>query len=92
MSEIDSIISGLERISLRAQRRDELARLRESAARQCGNCTHWMKSSECGREKNISGRNYGPSCSDLPCDKFASTASHLGWIEKYEALRKEPLP
>lgn len=39
---------------------------------KCGTCFYWMKSSFCTREKNVNGRNKGPSCGDLVmgCPKF----------------------
>ena len=27
----------------------------------CGDCSHWMKSSECPREHNVKGMSRGPS-------------------------------
>lgn len=43
-----------------------------SALPKCGDCSHWMKSRECPREKNVKGMSRGPSCNDSTCDKFAA--------------------
>jgi hypothetical protein len=39
---------------------------------KCGTCFWWMKSSFCPREKNVNGRNKGPSRGDLVmgCPQF----------------------
>lgn len=53
----------------------EIARLRNGIAtaerRVCGNCTRWMKSSECPAEKNVNGFSRGPSCNGPACGKFS---------------------
>ena len=41
---------------------------------KCGDCYYWMKSSECPRERNVKGRNRGPSISGSPCEKFRPDA------------------
>jgi hypothetical protein len=41
----------------------------------CGDCSRWMKSRECPRERNVNGWNRGPSCEDLPCGIFSESAS-----------------
>ena len=38
---------------------------------RCGDCSHWMKSSECPREHNVKGMSRGPSCDGMACDKFS---------------------
>lgn len=39
---------------------------------KCGTCFWWMKSDYCPREKNVNGRNKGPSCEALVmnCPQF----------------------
>lgn len=39
-------------------------------ATTCGDCDKWMKSSECPAEKNVNGRNHGPSSQALKCAQF----------------------
>lgn len=36
----------------------------------CGNCFYWMKSSLCPCERNVNGRQIGPSMSGVACNKF----------------------
>jgi len=50
-----------------------------SKIRQCGNCKYFMTRT-CPQEKNINGRNYGPSYSELACSKL--TYNHI--LEIYE--------
>ena len=37
----------------------------------CGDCYFWMKSSLCPQERNVNGRNKGPSMNGSICEKFA---------------------
>lgn len=39
----------------------------------CGDCDLWMKSSQCPKERNVNGRNQGPSCNTAKCVKFVET-------------------
>jgi len=57
----------------------------------CGDCNHWMKSSECPREKNINGRNHGPSMGDFICNKFVTSYSAIARKESLEKQLKELL-
>ena len=41
---------------------------------KCGDCSFWMKSSECPQERNVNGWNKGPSMNGTPCEKFAPVA------------------
>lgn len=36
----------------------------------CGHCDKWMKSQECPKERNVNGRQKGPSIGDPRCDEF----------------------
>lgn len=55
---------------------------------RCGECSKWMKSRECPREKNVNGWTRGPSSGDVTCDSFvakdAATAERI-------AERRKPL-
>lgn len=37
---------------------------------KCGDCIHWMKKSECPREKGVMVG--GPTAKELACDEFKS--------------------
>lgn len=39
-------------------------------ALKCGDCAKWMCSSLCPQEKNVNGRNEGPSCNGRICSDF----------------------
>jgi hypothetical protein len=60
---------------------------------RCGQCDNWMKSSQCPREVNIKGRNQGPSCKSMPCDKFVESRSAVQQREsltlKIETLKQD---
>lgn len=43
--------------------------------KRCGDCSFWMKSSDCPEERNVNGWNKGPSMNGIPCVKFQDTAS-----------------
>ncbi len=60
------------------QRLDKTRKLRariSTIGNECGDCDKWMKSSLCPREKNVNGRNKGPSCGAYICGQFVETAS-----------------
>jgi hypothetical protein len=41
----------------------------------CGDCSKWMKSSECPQERStMSGYNKGPSCEGRKCEAFVEAA------------------
>lgn len=67
----------------------------EIAKVRCGDCSHWMKSRECPRERNVNGWNHGPSCEDLPCQLFIedslSTKLREEWRAERGALRAAAL-
>lgn len=67
----------LERTT-RLARRDRINQIEHALRERCGNCDHWMKSSQCPRERNVNGYSRGPSCDELPCTKFARAP----WREK----------
>lgn len=53
----------------------------------CGGCDNWM-TRQCPRERNVNGRNYGPSCESLVngCHLFSLKSWHAYWEEQ---LRQE---
>lgn len=66
------------RLSQHTQRLHKMRQLRADIAKignRCGDCNKWMKSSQCPREKNVNGRNRGPSCDDYKCGQFVETSS-----------------
>lgn len=38
---------------------------------RCGDCNKWMKSRECPAERNVNGRNHGPSSETFKCSQYA---------------------
>jgi hypothetical protein len=70
-AQIDQLIDGVGRISLLAQLRDKVVEASQTTQRKCGNCYHWMKSSDCPMERrNPAGRRVGPSMNAPACGKF----------------------
>lgn len=58
-----------------AQRQDNIRRLRAEVAQvDCGGCALWM-TRQCPRERNINGRNHGPSMNGSPCVQYAEKPS-----------------
>lgn len=75
MREANIIFEGVKRLSEISSRMHMLQiqqeKLDNFERRECGNCFYWMKSRMCPRERNVKGMTRGPSCSGLPCKKFA---------------------
>lgn len=69
-------------------RKRELARLRENATRNCGNCYWWMKSRDCPIDDQRKGF---PSCNHPPCGKFQATTDAISWERQYRELLAAPL-
>lgn len=97
MSEIDSIISGINRISLLAQLRDKVWYANDAHRDRCGSCFFWMKSRDCPREKNVGGMSRGPSCNERVCPKFKITQGAIDqrlrlMAEALDFARKHDLP
>ncbi len=68
---IDKIIAGLNTISELAQIKADKRIADETDAKRCGNCTRWMKSRECPREKSsMRGYSQGPSADASACTEF----------------------
>ena len=48
--------------------------MKASVGKRCGDCEHWMKSSDCPREKRDDNKNPSkiglPTCNSFPCEKF----------------------
>lgn len=57
---------------------DQAAADERNARPKCGNCYWWMKSRDCPRERNVNGRNRGPSMNEAPCGKFREDPSPHG--------------
>jgi len=74
---------------------DHLERAREfdnAARNKCGNCYWWMKR-ECPSERNVKGRNVGPSMNGSPCSKFTESADveHLRDLAKNHRMEAESI-
>ena len=58
----------------RISRLQHIERLKREAdqtdRRRCGNCTKWMKSRICPKEKNVNGYSKGPSSEAAACSEF----------------------
>lgn len=68
---------------------DELKCSISKIGTQCGDCSKWM-TSDCPKEKNVNGRNRGPSMSEVICDKFSISFSAISIKEHFEnELKKE---
>lgn len=67
----DRLIEGASRIARLGEIRRMKAEADATDRRECGNCCHWMKSSDCPRERNVNGRSRGPSMSEPACSNFA---------------------
>jgi hypothetical protein len=44
--------------------------LKDKYLKRCGDCTKWMKSRECPRERNVGGMSRGPSWEEYQCAAF----------------------
>lgn len=63
--------------------RDKIQIAKDTDRKECGHCDLWMKSSLCPRERNVNGRNKGPSISEIACDKFTLTS----WVKDLKEKR-----
>lgn len=70
VQEFDAILNAVLDIGRIGQVRDLRRRIVGLRQIHCGDCSHWMKSSQCPKERNVNGRNRGPSCEDRICEKF----------------------
>ena len=77
------IIGFGEAFSRTLQEADRLRDLAKLAHRRCGGCQHWMKSRACPSERNVNGRNQGPSMNGVICSKFAPTKEQLSHEVNY---------
>jgi hypothetical protein len=68
--QFSALVETTGQLSRLAHLRDMLATARQSDAKRCGNCFFWMKSSLCPQERNVNGRNHGPSMNSPACGKF----------------------
>jgi hypothetical protein len=80
------------------QRRQKVADLRQKCAlvgTTCGDCDKWMKSSLCPLEKNVNGRNHGPSNKQQRCGQYVEASSATRRRESLSvqlAAIQEPAP
>jgi hypothetical protein len=75
---LDRIVEAGAKAAAEDERQREIERLRQNAARNCGHCARWM-TRQCPRERNVNGRNSGPSCASVPCEQFvAAQEAHSG--------------
>lgn len=89
MKEIDGLIDAMTKVSRLADLKAKLNHAKRRMMPRCGNCDNWMKSSKCPQEKNVKGRNQGPSCEGIACKSYVeetfSTDIHRKQIAEYEA-------
>jgi hypothetical protein len=64
--------------------RDLRAKLAKNA-KECGDCDKWMKSRFCPREKNVNGRNVGPSMSSPICNEFIQNETSIEFGKEWQA-------
>src|SRR6185312_17104093 len=66
----DALVEATGRVAALMVLQDKLNEMHRTDKKCCGNCEHWMKSSECPAERNIGGYTRGPSCDDFTCDQY----------------------
>lgn len=66
---------------------DERNRLLHEARPKCGNCRFWM-TRKCPKEKNVNGRNRGPSMNGLSCRLFEESW-HVDDLRKLASKENE---
>jgi hypothetical protein len=74
------------KLSAHTQRMHKMRQLQADIGRvgtRCGDCDKWMKSRLCPKEKNVNGRNHGPSCDTPKCGQFVE--------EKFATRRRTEL-
>lgn len=69
----DKLIAATAKIGVIAVLGDMVREMNATDRKRCGNCYYWMMSRECPRERNVNGRNVGPSSGELACQKFELT-------------------
>lgn len=79
MSAIDTLISACCAIGKIGVANDMRAEIRRLKAPRCGNCNHWMKSSDCPLE--VANR---PSMNHLPCQRHSWKRSDVNLIAQRE--------
>lgn len=74
---LNNFVSAEGKLSAARAHEQEAMRLDREALPKCGNCDHWMKSSQCPQERNVNGRRSGPSMNGFACAKFTESRSAL---------------
>ena len=75
-NQFDRMIEAGNRVSAILILKDKIQYAFDGGKRECGSCNLWMTRS-CPYERNVNGRNQGPSMSHPACGKFARTASSI---------------
>lgn len=73
---LTNFVSAEGKLSAARAHEQEANRLEREARPVCGNCDYWM-TRQCPREKNVNGRNRGPSMNGIACSKYAEARSAL---------------
>lgn len=76
------------KLSEHTQRLHQMRLLRQDIAeigQGCGCCDKWMKSRECPRERNVNGRNHGPSMKGRVCSQYVEKPSSTARREELKA-------
>lgn len=60
----------LSEATQRSHERRQLNQALADCGTRCGDCYKWMKSSMCPAERNVNGRNHGPSCQSRKCGQY----------------------
>lgn len=71
--DIRNLFGAFERVAVAVQMDEKKRELRVKLHRigtTCGDCSKWMKSSQCPAERNVNGRNVGPSMNAPRCAAF----------------------
>jgi hypothetical protein len=80
--EVNDILSGFQRLSAITQLLSDINNLSRWINKRCGNCDKWMCSNLCPREKNVNGRNHGPSMNTLGCDLFSLKSYQIKYYNR----------
>ena len=80
--EVENLIDGIvEAISIKHGVENLLKQIQETDRwinKRCGNCQYWM-TRQCPLERNVNGRNHGPSMKAYGCAKFIVKPYQVGY-------------